>query len=103
MDIYKHGTQLVIVGALRQALFTSWRNIPDNLEQTLVSGSAQQVFEVIKRIVEVLTIECSFFHHLLLVLNFVKQCVYIYIYIRIYIYTHFFFVRNKYPLADRLC
>ena len=34
--IHKNGTQFQTVGALRQALVTSWPNIPDNLKQTLV-------------------------------------------------------------------
>ena len=30
-DVYKNGMRIETVGALRQAFFTSWRNIADNL------------------------------------------------------------------------
>ena len=48
-DAYKNGTQFETVGALRQALFTSWRNIPVNLVRTLVSSMPQRVIEVINK------------------------------------------------------
>ena len=46
-DVYKNRKVIETVGALFQALFTSWRNIPDNLMQSLVSSILQPIFEVI--------------------------------------------------------
>ena len=45
-NVYKDGTQLENAGALRQALFTSCRNIWDTLTQTLVSSMPHQILEV---------------------------------------------------------
>ena len=49
MDVYKNRKHLETVGVRRQALFTSWRNIPDNLMQTLVSSMPQEIFKVINK------------------------------------------------------
>ena len=48
-DVIENGTQIETVGALRQGLFTSWRNIPDNLVQTHLSNVPQRIFEIINK------------------------------------------------------
>uniref|UniRef100_A0A3B3S1M2 Transposase Tc1-like domain-containing protein n=1 Tax=Paramormyrops kingsleyae TaxID=1676925 RepID=A0A3B3S1M2_9TELE len=46
-EVYKNGQQFQTVDAFRAAVFTTWRNVPTHLMETLASSMPQQIFEVI--------------------------------------------------------
>lgn len=46
-EVYKNGHQFQTVDALREAIFTTWSNIPTSLLETLASSMPTRIFEVI--------------------------------------------------------
>lgn len=46
-EVYKNGQQFQTVDGLRAAVFTTWRNVPTHLMETLASSMPKQIFEVI--------------------------------------------------------
>ena len=48
-DVYGNGKQFATVNELRDAIFTSWNNIPPTLMETLISSMTQRMFEVINK------------------------------------------------------
>ncbi|CAJ1053035.1 unnamed protein product [Xyrichtys novacula] len=46
-EIYKNGHQFQTVDALREAIFTTWSNIPASLLETLASSMPKRIFEEI--------------------------------------------------------
>uniref|UniRef100_A0A3B4ZMR7 Tc1-like transposase DDE domain-containing protein n=1 Tax=Stegastes partitus TaxID=144197 RepID=A0A3B4ZMR7_9TELE len=46
-EVYKNGHQFQTVDALREAIFTTWSNIPMSLLESLASSMPKQIFEVI--------------------------------------------------------
>ncbi|CAB1452154.1 unnamed protein product [Pleuronectes platessa] len=45
-EVYKNGLQFQTVDALREAIFTTWRNIRTSLLETLTSSMPKRIFEV---------------------------------------------------------
>ena len=65
-DVHKNGTQFETVDTLHQALFTSWRNIPEThaIARIEYATGSQRIFEIInKNGGGTHTLECSFFPH----------------------------------------
>lgn len=48
-DVYGNGKQFATVNELRDAIFTSWNNIPPSLMETLISSMPRRMFEVINK------------------------------------------------------
>uniref|UniRef100_A0AAZ1XMN7 Tc3 transposase DNA binding domain-containing protein n=1 Tax=Oreochromis aureus TaxID=47969 RepID=A0AAZ1XMN7_OREAU len=46
-EVYENGQPFQTVDALRVDIFTTWRNVPTHLVETLASSMPQQIFEVI--------------------------------------------------------
>ncbi|CAB1458280.1 unnamed protein product [Pleuronectes platessa] len=46
-EVYKNGLQFQTMDALREAIFTTWRNIRTSLLETLASSMPKRIFEVI--------------------------------------------------------
>lgn len=48
-EVYKNGRQFQTVDALREAIFTTWSNVPSSLVGTVASSMPKRVFEVINK------------------------------------------------------
>lgn len=48
-EVYKNGLQFQTVDALREAIFTTWSNVPSSLQETVASSMPKRVFEVINK------------------------------------------------------
>ncbi|MCI4388749.1 hypothetical protein PGIGA_G00089470 [Pangasianodon gigas] len=48
-EVYKNGRQFQTVDALREAIFTTWSNVPTSLLETVASSMPKRVFEVITK------------------------------------------------------
>ena len=48
-EVYKNGHQFQTVDALREAIFTTWSNVPTSLLETLASSMPKRIFEVINK------------------------------------------------------
>ena len=48
-EVYKNGRQFQTVDALREAIFTTWSNVPTSLLETVASSMPKRVFEVINK------------------------------------------------------
>uniref|UniRef100_A0A8C6TTR0 Transposase n=1 Tax=Neogobius melanostomus TaxID=47308 RepID=A0A8C6TTR0_9GOBI len=46
-EVYQNGQQFQTVDALREAIFTTWRNVPTHLLETFASSMPQRIMEVI--------------------------------------------------------
>ena len=74
--VTKNGCQFQTVDALREAIFTTWSNVPISLLETLASGMPKGIFEVINKKVGATVLSLTFlvlffkFFGGLMVLNF---------------------------------
>ena len=48
-EVYKNGHQFQTVDALREAIFTTWSNVPTSLLETLASSMPKRIFEAINK------------------------------------------------------
>ncbi|KAF1380936.1 hypothetical protein PFLUV_G00169240 [Perca fluviatilis] len=48
-EVYQNGRQFQTVDALREAIFTTWSNVPSSLLGTVASNMVKRVFEVINK------------------------------------------------------
>uniref|UniRef100_A0A671W652 Tc1-like transposase DDE domain-containing protein n=1 Tax=Sparus aurata TaxID=8175 RepID=A0A671W652_SPAAU len=48
-EVYKNGHQFQTVDGLREAIFTTWSNVPTSPLETLASSMPKRIFEVINK------------------------------------------------------
>lgn len=48
-EVYKNGRQFQTVDAFREAIFTTWSNVPSSILGTVASSMPKRVFEVINK------------------------------------------------------